>query len=259
MPTWDASQYLQFADERTRPARDLLARVPLEQVRHAVDLGCGPGNSTALLRARWPDAHIVGVDSSPAMLERARRDWPQGTWIEADVRTFTPRPAPDLLFANALLQWLPDHRTLVPALFDALRPGGVLAVQVPRSFDEPAQRLARELARRRGLALDGVPEPSCAEAPEVYYDVLAPRAAAVDVWQTTYEHVMPDARAIVEWLKGTALRSYLDRLPEADRAGFAEECETAFDRAYPRRADGRRLYPFPRLFLVAVKPEGEDV
>src|SRR3954463_16393177 len=136
MPTWDAAQYLRFAGERTRPAVDLLARVPVDSPRSIADLGCGPGNSTALLRARWPDAEIVGVDSSPEMLRDARASGVRARFIEADITQWTPDEPYDLVFSNAVLQWIGDHESLVPRLFSFVRPGGVLAFQVPRNYDE---------------------------------------------------------------------------------------------------------------------------
>jgi trans-aconitate 2-methyltransferase len=254
--SWDDAQYLKFGDERTRAARELLARVPLQSPERVVDLGCGPGNSTALLRDRWPEAQIAGVDNSPEMLERARKDLPSGEsaieWILGDAGSFTPHAPVDLLFANAVFHWLPDHAALFPSLVGKLRGGGVLAVQMPDNFDEPSHRLMRET---RAKLTPGRPEiralaPVASAA--FYYDLLAPRTTTVDIWRTTYEHVMPDAAAIVEWVKGTGLRPYLDDLDEAERSRFLLAYGEAIDTAYPPRSDGKRLFSFPRLFIVAV-------
>jgi len=253
MPTWDAPQYLKFADQRTRPAAELLARVPEQPVRHVVDLGCGPGNSTALLVARWPSAAIVGVDSSAQMLERARTTLPEVTWVQADVRDYRAETPPDVIFANAVLHWLPDHAQLVPALFEQLAPGGALAVQVPYNFDEPSHRLMRELARGRLRTGGADPGARWVAAPATYYDWLAPHARSVDIWQTRYEQVMPDASAIVEWVRGTGLRPYLESMPDELHPAYLTEFERALEDAYPVRSDGRRLFSFPRLFIVAVK------
>ncbi len=260
--TWDDAQYLKFGDERTRAARELLARVPLAGPEHVVDLGCGPGNSTALLRERWPAARITGVDNAPEMLARARKDerkdeasqgHPGIAWVQGDAATYRPDPPADLLFANAVFHWVPDHAALFPALLDRLRPGGVLAVQMPHSFDEPSHRLMRET---RATVAPGKPAAGAALAvgeAAFYYDLLAPRARAVDVWRTTYIHVMPDADGIVEWVKGTGLRPYLDDLDAPTQARFLDAYGRAVAVAYPPRADGKRLYPFPRLFIVAVR------
>lgn len=250
MPSWDEKQYLKFADERTRPARELLARVPLAAPRFTVDLGCGPGNSTTLLRQRWPQARVCGVDNSPAMLARARQDLPDLEWVEADIANWVPDTVPDLIFANASLQWLPDHATLMPRLFGLLAPGGVLAVQMPDNFDEPSHAWMRQLPGPWTTLLSSVRQgPRVLRAAE-YYDLLAPQAGAVDIWGTRYEHVMADAAAIVEWVKGTGLRPYLEALPAEMRDAYETAYRTAIDQAYPLRADGGRLFSFPRLFLV---------
>jgi len=251
MPTWDSAQYLQFADERTRPARELLTRIPLDAPERVVDLGCGPGNSTALLRARWPGAHHTGVDSSKDMLRRAASDAPDIEWVEADVAEWVPEGPVDVLFANALFQWLPDHAAAFPRWFEWLRPGGVFAVQMPRNFEEPSHRLMRELPGPWLARTARVRAVTPVATPAFYYDLLAPRAASVDIWQTTYEHVMPDAASIVEWLKGTGLRPYLESLSDGERDAYLGDYAAALTKAYPARSDGRCLFSFPRLFIVA--------
>jgi trans-aconitate 2-methyltransferase len=250
---WNDAQYLKFGDERMRAARELLRRVPLEGVERAVDLGCGPGNSTALLRDRWPNARLTGIDNSPEMLAGARRDFPTVEWILADAGSYRAAEPVDLLFANAVFHWLPDHGMLFPSLIRQVSKGGALAVQMPHSFDEPSHRLMREVRARlmpeRSAVIAATPVAGAA----FYYDLLAPLASAVDIWRTTYEHVMPDAAAIVEWVKGTGLRPYLDDLTESERAAYLSEYLAAIDRAYPARVDGKRLFSFPRLFIVAVR------
>ena len=253
MSTWDDEQYLKFADERTRPARELLARVPVSDAQRVVDLGCGPGNSTALLCERWPSARVIGVDSSPAMLQRARADLPQLDWRQGDVASFVADAPLDVLFGNAVLQWLPDHRQLVPRLFGQLRQGGVLALQMPHNFAEPSHRCMRELPGPWQARTAGIRSVSPVESAAFYYDLLAPEAAYVDVWQTRYEHVLANAEAIVEWVKGTGLRPYLDVLEARERAEFLSAYTRALDAAYPERSNGKRLFSFPRLFIVAVR------
>jgi trans-aconitate 2-methyltransferase len=250
---WNDGQYLKFGDERTRAARELLARVPLEHVARAVDLGCGPGNSTALLCDRWPNARVTGIDNSPEMLERARRDLPTVEWILGDAGSYRATEPVDLLFGNAVFHWLPDHATLFPSLVQQVRKGGVLAVQMPHSFDEPSHRLMREVRARLTPGRRAVNAATPVEGAAFYYDLLAPHATAVDIWRTTYEHVMPDAAAIVEWVKGTGLRPYLDDLTESERAAYLSEYLAAIERAYPARVDGKRLFSFPRLFIVAAR------
>ena len=253
MTSWSDAQYLLFASERTRPARELLSRVPLASARHVVDLGCGPGNSTALLRERWPDARLTGVDSSAEMLRRAQQDLPGVDWVCADAGCFTSSQPLDVLFSNALLQWLPDHANLLPALLAQLAPGGVLAIQMPYNFSEPSHRLMRETPGPWAARTSSVRARSPVETPAFYYDALAPIASAVDIWQTRYEHVMPDVTAIVEWVKGTGLRPYLDVLEPEERSAYVAAYAQGLDAAYPSRRDGRRLFSFPRLFVVATR------
>ncbi|HEX5661236.1 MAG TPA: trans-aconitate 2-methyltransferase [Polyangiales bacterium] len=248
MPSWDQAQYLRFEAERTRPARELLARVPLATAGLAIDLGCGPGNSTALLRERWPDARVLGVDSSPDMLTRARKDLPELEFVEADVASYRPERA-DVLFANALFQWVPNHDTLLPGLLQSLKPGGVLAFQVPDNLDQPTHRLMREVEGPWSAATRTLQPRVSRGSPAFYFDLLAPHASEVDIWRTAYEHVMPSPEAIVEWVKGTGLRPYLEVVP--DREAYLEAYTAAIDEAYPAHHGGARLLTFPRLFVVA--------
>ena len=261
---WDPQLYTRFEDERTRPAAELLARVPLAKLPSlspvAVDLGCGPGNSTALLVQRFPEAQVVGVDNSPAMLASARERLPQLPWVLADIADQDPwlsqlpgAPAkPGLIYANAALQWVPHHAQLMPALMQAVAPGGVLAVQMPDNWNEPSHRLMREVAARPEFAAYTA---SSAREPLLgigaYYDLLAPFADHLDVWHTVYQHRMDDAAAIVQWLSSTGLRPFMDPMPEAVRADFLRDYLAEIERAYPVRQDGCRLLAFPRMFLVA--------
>jgi len=258
MSDWKPTLYREFEDERTRPARELLARVPLASVRHAVDLGCGPGNSTELLVERFPTAAVIGTDSSTAMLASARERLPEGPRLRftlGDIATWTPGDdAPGLIFANASLQWVTDHRTLIPRLFGSLAPGGVLAVQMPDNLDEPSHRLMREVAAlpdfSREIGNAAAVRSRLLDA-ESYYDLLATEAAHIDIWHTVYRHPMASPGAIVKWLRSTGLRPFLDRLDTPTQAAFLADYEARIDDAYPPRIDGRRLLRFPRLFIVA--------
>ncbi|MCJ2123521.1 trans-aconitate 2-methyltransferase [Methylobacterium sp. J-077] len=259
MADWNPTLYTRFEDERTRPAAELLARVSLDAPRLVYDLGCGPGNSTALIAARYPDAAVIGLDTSPAMLESARARLPGLAFAQADAATWVPERAPDLIYANAVLQWLPDHATLLPRLFGLLASGGVLAVQMPDNLAEPSHRLMREVAAS-GPWAGAIGDPAVAGRlgrmldPGGYYDLLAPLAAAVDVWRTAYHHPMQDAAAIVAWVTATGLRPFLDPLNPDQTAGFLAAYEAAIDTGYPRRSDGRRLLAFPRVFIMAKAP-----
>lgn len=254
MGDWNPELYRRFEDERTRPARELLARVPEVEPRQGVDLGCGPGNSTELLAARWPAADITGIDSSEAMLASARERLPALRFERGDIATWQPARAPQLIFANAALQWVPDHERLLPRLFAALAPGGVLAVQMPDNRDEPSHRLMRELAARAPWAGHIDSERAARDkplAPGHYYDLLAPAAQQVDVWHTTYQHPMASAGAIVDWLRGTGLKPFVEGLAPPLRSSFEAAYQQGIEQAYPPRVDGRRLLAFPRLFIVA--------
>lgn len=253
---WNASQYLKFEDQRTRPARDLLAAVPLQDTAFVVDLGCGPGNSTEILAQRFPGAELLGLDASPAMLEAARARLPGVTFDLADASTFTlPKPA-DLIYANAVLQWVPDHAALLPRLMSLLAPGGVLAVQMPDNLEEPSHVAMRETAmagpwanklHAATRARTVLPEPGA------YYDMLKPHAGAVDLWHTIYNHPLDGIPAIVEWVKGTGLRPFIDPLEGDERTQFLEEYADRLTESYLPRVDGKVLLAFPRFFIVAVK------
>ncbi len=254
MADWNPALYRRFESERTRPAIELLARVPLAEAPYAVDLGCGPGNSTELLAARYRQAEIVGIDSSEAMLASARERLPGLRFERADVADWQPAQPPDLIFANAVLQWVPGHEMLFPRLFALLAPGGVLAVQMPDNLDEPSHRAMRELAALPPWSQWLAQAAALREKPlaaGAYYDLLAPHAAAVDIWHTVYRHPMASPSAIVDWLRSTGLRVFVDPLPEAQRAGYLSAYRERIAAAYPARSDGQRLLGFPRLFIVA--------
>lgn len=256
MPSWNADQYLRFAAERTRPCRDLVTAVDLDEPRRIIDLGCGPGNSTAVLAQRWKQAEIMGLDSSEAMIATARKDAPGRDFVVGDIGSWSPETPFDLIFSNAALQWVENHKTLYPRLLSFVVPGGALAVQVPCNMNAPAHEVMRETAQRpefNSFFGDGVREWHVHEA-AFYYDVLAPHAARVDIWTTEYLHILPNAQAIVEWYKGTGLRPFLDRLSDSQlRSQFLEVYEEAITRAYPARPDGKVILPFQRLFVVAYR------
>ncbi len=250
--TWNPSVYLTFADERTRPAADLLARVPAENPKRVADLGCGPGNSTALLVERWPDAEVEGLDSSPQMIETAKAGDVKARFTLADIAAWSPDNSYDVIFSNATYQWLPDHKTLLPRLMGFVAPGGVFAFQVPNNQYAPSHTLMRDVAAQGPWAeklakVRGV----FVEKAATYFDILAPHAASVDLWTTEYVHVLDGEDPVFKWVSGTGLRPYLGALDAQEREAFAREYKARLAVAYPRRADGRTLLPFSRLFAVA--------
>jgi trans-aconitate 2-methyltransferase len=257
--SWSAERYVAFEKERTRPARDLLAAIPAVQVGVVIDLGCGPGNSTELIAARFPTARITGIDSSGDMVAAARARLPTAHFEIADVCAWAGDVGPgsqaaDLIFANAVLQWVPGHAELLPALAARLSPGGWLAGQVPDNLAEPAQALMREIADdgpwRQKLA-DADRSRVRIESAAWYHRLLREHCSLVDVWRTTYHHPLAGPDAIVEWFKGTGLLPFLAPLEPAERADYLVRYTRAIERAYPTSSDGTVLLPFPRLFFVA--------
>jgi trans-aconitate 2-methyltransferase len=260
VPTWDASQYLRFDDQRTRPCRELAGRVAVAVAapQRVIDLGCGPGNSTAVLAERWPTAQLTGLDSSPDMIAAARKSQPARDWQVGDIADWAAQSGEtfDVVFSNAALQWVGDHGAVFPKLLNRVAPDGALAVQVPGNYDAPAHTVMRELSssqKWRTHFPGGVREWHV-HGLRFYYDTLSATGAALDFWETEYLHIMPDAAGIVEWYKGTGLRPFLDALPGPDeRAAFCADYLEQIKRAYPPAPDGRVLFPFRRLFMIAVK------
>jgi trans-aconitate 2-methyltransferase len=259
---WDPSQYLRYADERSRPFFDLLARVRAPAPSLVVDLGCGPGSLTRTLLQRFPDAEVIGVDSSEEMIEAAESEGPFArlTYVCADLRSWLSASgpeagAPDVVVANAVLQWVPGHLDLIETLARRLAPGGTFAFQVPANFDSPSHTVIRELREshrwQERVGAEANRE-AAVESPETYLAALADAGLEPDVWQTTYFHRLRGDDAVLEWVKGTALRPVLTALAddEAATAEFLAECAEGLRAAYPKSADGTTVFPFRRTFAV---------
>ena len=261
--SWNPEQYLKFADHRLRPALDLMGRIPLERPAVIYDLGCGSGNVTRLLAERWPAAAVIGMDNSPEMLSQAGAPPSRVCWETGDLADWQPSRTPALLYSNAVIQWAPNHGELVPRLWAMLPPGGCLAVQAPLSWALRSHRIMRETLADGGAGGQPIGSPELRAAvgnrwvqdPDFYYDLLAPEAAHLDVWTTEYRHILTGDDAVLEWVVGTGLRPILNGLDAADRAVYLAEYRRRLRREYPRRADGVTLYPFRRLFFVAVRGE----
>ena len=258
---WDPAQYDRFRGYRLRPALELLDRIPINDASLVYDLGCGSGAITRILAGRFPGARVVGLDSSPQMLARARAEPGRIEWVHGDIADWEPKQAPDLIFSNAALHWLEDHQALFPRLLGCLAPDGCLAVQMPLSHAQPSHTLMCETLANGGAGGSRLGDEAVAAAAArdwvldsgAYYDLLAPQAAELDIWETEYLHRLEGEDAVLEWVTATGLRPVLNGLTGADLERFLAVYRERLRAAYPRRADGSTVYPFPRLFLVATR------
>ncbi|MBV9676652.1 MAG: methyltransferase domain-containing protein [Acidobacteriaceae bacterium] len=257
MPIWSPEQYLTFAEWRTRPSRDLAQRVEVAQPHRIIDLGCGPGNSLEVCAECWPQASLLGLDSSAAMIKTAQTAYPHREWRVADISDWVQQSDGerfDIIFSSAALQWLDNHEALFPRLLDHLTPGGALAVQMP-AYEAVPNRVMRELAQSnqwRRWFPEGRAKEWRSHELEFYYEALAPHASRLDLWATDYLQIMPDLGAIVEWYRGTGLRPYLEAITEeSDRKRFLAEYAERLQPFYPESAVGGVLFPFRRLFIIA--------
>jgi trans-aconitate 2-methyltransferase len=258
MPDWNPSQYLAFASERERPSVDLIAHIAIEAPHTIVDLGCGPGNSTAMLRQKFKRANITGIDSSPAMIDRARTSGTAAVFEIADVTTWQPSQDVDLVFSNSLFQWIPDHPNVLFRVFRAMKKGATLAIQMPDNLAEPCHRMMRETAAN-GPWKKTLEQAASARSPlgaaATYYDLLKPLASRLEVWRTTYYHALNGLQGIVDMLSSTGLRPFIEPLDEASRQEFLAQYRDSLKPHYPLTVDGKVLLPFPRFFVVAIRAD----
>jgi trans-aconitate 2-methyltransferase len=255
---WDPAKYVQFGDYRDRPFFDLTGRVHADRPARVVDLGCGPGNLTATLAERWPDAEVVGLDASADMLAKSAhhaRGYPSLRFEQADISHWTPPAGTDVVVSNAALQWVPGHQELMRSWLAALPSGAWFALQVPGNFNAPSHALMRDLAASKRWApeLGGVLRggESVGE-PADYLDILLDAGCAADAWETTYQQVLPGPDAVLEWVRGTALLPVLNALSPEDGAQFEAEYAASLRRAYPQGRHGT-VFPFRRIFAVGRK------
>ncbi|MBW3088445.1 methyltransferase domain-containing protein [Bifidobacterium sp. 82T24] len=260
---WDSTQYLRFGNERTQPSRDLAMHLPPDDgtVVRVLDIGCGPGNSTAVLRERYPRARILGVDNSVEMIAAARKAHPDIDFALFDASSqadFDALPHDfDVVFSNACIQWVSDHHRLIPAMLGLLREGGMLAVQTPMNYEEPIHRIIADVVHSPRYA-DRLPQSREFHnlTPPEYWGLLhgSELAAAFRMWKVTYMHNLPSHEAIMDWYRGTGLRPYLQALAgDAERAAFETEVFDRVREAYPVQSDGSIIFPFPRFFFTAVR------
>ena len=261
MPSWNPALYLRFDAQRSRPARDLALRsrelLDAAERPRILDLGCGPGNSTAVLAENFPGARLVGLDSSPDMIAKARASGLAAEWIVEDAASFEPEGRFDLVFSNAALQWIPGQEGLLERMADWLEPGGVVAIQVPGNGGSGLHRALLRVAAApewRG-SFEGLGSPMRYEEPPFYVEALAASLVRVDAWETTYWHVLEGRRALIDWYSGSGLRPWLDRLGgAAERRAFEDAVLEAASADYPERGDGSVFFPFRRIFITAAKP-----
>lgn len=253
MPDWDPNLYLKFSDQRTRPASDLIAQIRLENPKRIIDLGCGTGNSTEQLHHRWPQAEITGVDSSANMLAHARSHHPDWHWIESTIEDWKPNASYDLVFSNAALHWIPEHGALFPRLLTHVSRGGALAVQMPNNFQSPTHLGIKKVAGDpRWPVLAKARERTFVQPVAFYHSVLRKLASRLNIWESEYLQIMDGPRAILDWMRGTGMRPYLNRLPgDKERAEFEELCLKEFEKAYPADDQGNSLFPYKRMFIIA--------
>lgn len=253
MSKWDPKQYLAFGNERLQPALDLVARIPLENPGSIVDLGCGPGNVTGFLMRRWPNADIYGVDGSSEMLAKARAVLPDVKWIQGDMNDWAPDAPVELIYSNAALHWLDDHASVFPRLMQHVAKGGFLAAQMPRNWAAPSHTLITEVVKDGPwrATLEPLLRQNPTGAPEDYYEILTPHTSTLALWETEYCQIIEGENPVAEFVKGSQLKRFLDALDEPLKSEFWKSYCSRILEAYPKRADGKTLFPFRRLFLVA--------
>ncbi len=250
---WNPNQYLLFRNERTQPSIDLVNRIrPERRPKRILDLGCGPGNSSEVLTRRWPEAALVGVDNSPAMIEKAKAEYPEREWILCDAAEYDSSDPFDIVYSNALIQWIPGHERLLTRFLSLLSARGILAVQVPQFTEMPLGRIVGEVSRRSRWAdkTRGCAELFTFHDYRFYHDLLAEKVRSLDMWETDYIHRMESHWAVIEWIRSTGLKPYLERLGDDERADFEREVLDGVKGSYPAQSDGAVLFPFKRLFFI---------
>ncbi len=254
---WDPDHYLKFMNERTQPSIDLVNKINSEcSPVQIVDIGCGPGNSSQVLLRRWPQAKLIGVDNSPAMIAKAKKDYPEQQWILSDVSTFESDMKFDLVFSNAAIQWIPDHENLFEKLGNLLSENGVIAMQVPQFQDMPLGQIIHSVSQNKRWKKEtaGCSKLFTFHDFHYYHDLLANKMKSLDMWETDYIHVMTSHLVIMDMIKSTGMKPYLERLGnEKDKKDFEEEVLHEIHTCYPEQKNGEVLYPFKRLFFIGYK------
>ncbi len=256
MKEWNPEQYLQFKSERTQPAIDLVTRINIAHPLSIIDIGCGPGNSTQILVNRWPNSEVVGLDSSLTMIEKARHDYPRQKWIVESAENIDPDCKYDLIFSNATLQWIPHHEILLPKLFNCVNPGGAIAVQIPRFKNMPINAAIETVANSYKWIkyIRGCEELFTFNDLDFYYDMLNKLATGVELWETSYFHILDSLESLIDFIRTTGLKPYLDHLPsDKMRSEFEREVLTQCKKHYKVQSNGKVLFPFDRLFFIGYR------
>lgn len=256
MADWDSRQYLKFGNERTQPAIDLVNRIQIENPQKILDIGCGPGNSSEVLARRYPRANVLGIDSSPDMIEAAKNNHPNIQFILCDASKDLPTLGQnfDIVFSNACIQWIPNHDKLLKNMMNILKSGGALAIQTPMNYQEPIHQIIKQVTTsEKWAAKFQNPRIFYNLMQREYYDLLSDIASDFYMWQTTYFHRMKSHRDIVEWYRATGMRPYLDTLSEDDKGKFEKDVSDELIRTYPKQKNGEIIFRFPRFFFIAIK------
>jgi trans-aconitate 2-methyltransferase len=253
---WNPDLYLKFRNERTQPSIDLIRKIDISfQPKSILDIGCGPGNSSQALLRRWPNAKLTGVDNSENMIEKAKKSYPDNTWIVADASKYTSSDKFDIVFSNAAIQWIPHHEILFKKLYNLINICGVLAISVPRFDEMPISKIIQRVASKAKWkeAITGCADAFTRYNYQFYYDLISADYQKVEFWQTDYIHVLESQFAIIEWTSSTGMKPYLDRLEDEDKLQFEDEVLSEIKFDYPVQKNGKVLFPFRRLFMVGYK------
>ena len=255
MPEWNSEQYLKFINQRTQPAIDLVQRIEIKNPQKVLDIGCGPGNSTKVLKNVFPKAHILGIDSSEDMIKKARETYPDIEFKFMDITDESQNLENiDIIFSNACLQWIPNHREFIPKIFSKLSKGGVLAVQIPLNSQEKLFKIMRETVNEDKWNFSSMSvEPNTTLKCEEYFDILSSLTDNFNIWETVYYHNMPSINAMVEWIKGTRLRPYLNALNSIDAKKLIDEISEQASRVYAKQENGEIIFKFRRFFFTATR------
>jgi len=251
---WNPGLYLKFRNERTQASIDLVSRINVESPGSIIDIGCGPGNSTQVLHDRWPECIVTGLDNSPSMIAKAKNDYPSQEWILGDVTDINPSVRYDIVFSNAAIQWIPDHKRLIDSMWNMVNEGGAIAVQMPLYQDMPVCGVIERAASERWPQLADVMDIFTFHEPDYYYDVLSYLSDKIEVWVTDYFHIMDSHKSIIEMIKSAGMKPYLDKLEsEKDKLEFESAALRNIREAYPAQENGRVIFPFKRLFFIAYR------